>query len=189
MNIGDVLRAILSWLNTEPGVGWIVGVGGTVLSLVIWWNSNKRPSIILIKRVSQQSLISVNPKIRGKLSITYEDQPIDDLYETVFEVSNTGQKPVMDVAIRFLFEGLGSADFLEVVLTSREGTHDWAISSPDSKHDSLTLEIPFLNPRKQHGHYLSVITYAPKPVTVTKVTGTGPGWSTRYADKAESRHT
>jgi hypothetical protein len=49
----------------------------------------------------------------------------------------------------------------------------------------FTIQLPFLNPRRDYEDYLGVTLYAPKPLSVKTVTGKGYGWSTKYIDRNE----
>jgi hypothetical protein len=185
MEPGDWIR----WLTNEAVSNYIVFISGIIVGIIGWLIARrltrKRPSLVRIEKKFQGQLISIDDQVKDKLQITYDEQPINELYQAVFTINNTGDEPIGDIEITFHLEGLEEQDFLEAVLTNPEGIEEIKVSPLGPGFDSFTIGLPFLNPRRKYEDYLGVTLYAPRPLAVKTVTGKGFGWGTKYIDKAE----
>jgi hypothetical protein len=159
----------------------LAGAIGWMLATIL---HKRKPSIIRVEKWFEGPTIHMGSEIRDKIQITYEGQPIDNLHHSMLRIMNTGEAPAKDICLYFTLEGLGPDDFLEVTLTNINEVQQLTMNPLGSSHQLFTLEIPFLNPWKEHKDYLDVEFYAPKPVTVREVLGNGLGWSAKYIDKA-----
>jgi hypothetical protein len=207
----------LTWLKNEAIsnyltflLGVLVTVVGGAISKII---NRKKPSIIQVAKLFESSLIDIHPRIREKLTITYDDLPIDSFHEVQFMIQNLGNSPIEDIRLVFAIDGLGDISFLEVVFSSVERIEEFTVFSPSDTGegtrveasevqqgiqidpteyydpvaldpDAFSVYLPFLNPRKVYEDYLGVTIYAPKPLKVKGVVGKGIGWTTKYVDTA-----
>jgi len=185
MGPGDWIR----WLTNEAVSNYIVFISGIIVGIIGWLVARrltrKRPSLIRVEKKFQGQLVSIDDQVKDKLQVTYDEQPINKLYQAIFTINNTGDEPIRDIEITFHLEGLEEHDFLEAVLTNPEEIQEIKVSPLGPEFDSFTIGLPFLNPRRKYEDYLGVTLYAPKPLTVKAVTGKGFGWGTKYIDKAE----
>jgi len=179
----------IQWLTNEAISNYIVFIAGIIVGIIGWLVARrltrKRPSLIRVEKEFQGQLVSIDDQVKDKLEVTYDEQPINELYQAIFTINNTGDEPIRDIEITFHLEGLEEHDFLEAVLTNPEEIQEIKVSPLGPEFDSFTIGLPFLNPRRKYEDYLGVTLYAPKPLTVKAVTGKGFGWGTKYIDKAE----
>jgi hypothetical protein len=208
----DWLERLLNqeWVRNEAISNYIIFFAGILVAIAGWAIlrviSRSKPSIVRVEKFFEGSMIGIEPEIRDKLKITYEDQPIEGFYEVKFMVYNAGEAPIEDIHLIFAVEELSSIKVFEAVFTNEErvvvaGPVE-AESEPDSVQpdtrnlnelsefdfvdldpDAFSIYLPFLNPYKGYDDYLGITIYTSKPVVVKGVVGKGVGWTTRYIDK------
>jgi hypothetical protein len=182
---------ISEWLTNEAVSNYVVFIAGVLLGVIGWLIAQrlrrKKPSIIRVQKEFETKLVDIDSKVRDKLEILYNGRHIDGFHQAVFTVNNMGEEPVEDVVISFHLESFEDVDFMEAVLTNPEEIQELEIESFGSETDLgiFTIQLPFLNPRREYEDYLGVTLYAPKPLSVKAVTGKGYGWGTKYVDKNE----
>jgi len=179
----------IQWLTNEAISNYIVFIAGIIIGVIGWLIAQrltkKRPSLVQIEKKFQGQLVDIDSDVKDKLQVIYDGQPINELYQAIFTINNTGDEPIKDIEITFHLDGFEEHDFLEAVLTNSEGVQEIKVSPLGPDFDSFTVGLPFLNPRRKYDDYVGVTLYAPKPLTVKAVTGRGYGWGTKYIDKAE----
>jgi hypothetical protein len=179
----------IQWLTNEAISNYIVFIAGIIVGimgrLIAQRLTRKRPSLIRVEKSFQGQLVSIDAEVKDKLQVTYDGRPIDELYQAIFTVNNTGDEPIEDIEITFYLQGFEEHDFLEAVLTNAEEIQKIKVSPLGPDFNAFAIHLPFLNPRRKYEDYLGVTLYAPKPLTVKAVTGKGYGWGTKYVDKAE----
>lgn len=178
-----------NWITNEAISNYIIFLAGLIAASIGWlfvrWLTKKHPSIIRITKRFQSSLVSIDDDVKDKLKITYNGKGVAELYQAIFTVENTGEEPIKDIEINFYFDGFQETDFLEAVLTNAESIQTIEVEGPDTDLNNFTIQIPFLNPRKEYEDYLGITIYAPRTIFVKAVTGKGYGWSTKYVDRVE----
>ena len=179
----------IEWLTNEAISNYVVFIAGIIVGVIGWLVAQlltrPRPSLIRVEKMFEGQLVSIDAEVKDKLQVTYNGRPINELYQAIFTVNNTGDEPINDIEITFHIEGLEEHDFLEAVFTNPEEIQEIKISPLGADFDSFTIGLPFLNPRRKYEDYLGVTLYAPKSLKVKAVTGRGYGWGTKYVDKAE----
>lgn len=179
----------VDWFRNEAISNYIVFAAGVIVGIIGWLVAKrltrKKPSLIQVEKKFQSELVNIDPEVKDRLRITYDGHPITELHQAIFTINNAGEEPIKDIDITFYFEGLEGQNFLEAVLTNEEEIQRIEVKPLGPDFDSLTIHLPFLNPRKEYEDYLGVTLYAPKPLSIKTVTGKGCGWSTKYIDKTE----
>ena len=137
-----MLEEIVKYLTDNKewifsGIGpWLIGGIVTVILAIarILYTQRKRKglSVIRIEKNLEATVIEIDaetePNIKDKLKITYEDQPVEGIYELIFTVHNLSQRPIEDVTLLFCFETLSDVDFIEIELTNEERRAEYTVT-------------------------------------------------------------
>jgi hypothetical protein len=173
MIIQNAPNSWTQWFYTNAPAAWFSAAAAvTTLALVL--RSRKRPKRLVVREVSNSSLIQVWPGIRHQITVAFEGNPIDGLGQLDLELFNTGSDLIEDASF---------------TLVLSKGTHILGcLSRPE--HAKVTTEIndniikvvlPFLNPVKEHGHIVSISILVEDQADILTVTGMGHGWSLKYS--------
>ena len=201
---GDLAQATILLV-----VGAALGVIGDLLVRLIY---RRKPSIILIEKLVDTSLIEIHEEIHANLKLYYDERPIEGFYESTFRIRNSGSKPVQNVGLIFAIEQLSEFSFLEMIFTNQERISRFTVlieseanlpeqqdadvsSQPvvgnpldqdfaERDPDAFPIDIPFLNPYRGYDDYLGITIYSPRPIIVKGVVGKGVGWVARYVDRS-----
>jgi hypothetical protein len=68
---------------------------GAIVAIVIYLKERSR-KIFSFKLLSVTPLLSVNEELRGKVKITYESKPVEDVNLVLIEFINSGNEEILD---------------------------------------------------------------------------------------------
>jgi hypothetical protein len=182
------MEKIMDLLLEEAISNYIVAIIMTVAGAAGWILSKlyqrSRPTIVTVEKWIEGPAFELPDEIKDRVQITYVGQAVDNLYHSLLRVKNGGEAPAEDITLYFNLEGLGPDDFLDVTLTNVNTIQRLTAGPLGDDHEVFTLDLPFLNPWKEHEDYLDIEFYAGRSIVVTGAQGNGPGWSAKYVDKA-----
>ena len=190
----NVTNIMPAWVTNEAISNYITFIVGIIIGIIAWLLKTrferKKPSLIRVEKLSQESLVDIAPKIRGKLSIIYQDQPITELHHTVLQISNIGEDPLKDVKIRFVISGLEDQDFLEISADRLPQDVTFSgMNTGNGKQRPFEITLGFINPKQDYGEAFQVEIYSPKLIHFENVSGRGFGWNVKYYDKLAYQET
>lgn len=183
------------WFTNEAISNYITFIAGVLVALIVWairtTLQRTKPSIIQVEKEFETSLVDIDPEVQKNLQVTYKDTSITELHRALFHIYNAGQEPIKDIKLRFIFSNIDPNGFLEV------GFYDnriedleqrvTPITSEGDEFEGIEIQIPFLNPYKEHQDFCTMQIYSPRPIILDHVFGIGLGWSTKYLDRAAYR--
>jgi hypothetical protein len=173
-----------NWFTNEAISNYITFIAGVIVAIIAFliraWLQRKKPSIVLVEKEREVSLLDIAPEARGFLQVTYNNKVVSEFYQTTFRISNRGELPLQNVEVAFSFDN--PTDTIAFVLDRPTASGQKQVDIETKLH-SLTLTIPFLNPQKEHGDYERLQLYSSKPIGNVRIMGSGIGWSTRFVDR------
>jgi hypothetical protein len=177
-----------NWLTNEAISNYIVFGAGIIVAVIGFivreQMTKKRPSIVIVQKEREASLLDIAPSARGFLQVTYDNQPVSEFYQTTFNIVNSGEQPLQNMEVSLSFEN--SSDTISFVL-DRPTASSGKQTDVDVKQHAVTLNLPYLNPFKEYGDYERLELYSTKPILGIDVSGSGIGWSVKYEDKVKYR--
>ena len=93
-----ILQSFLSWLFSEAGAGWVFGIVSALLALL--WRRRKTQRVVC-KEVLRISLVRVRKRIRDRIAIFLDDEPIDNLAMLEMDIFNQGSEVIKDALLIF----------------------------------------------------------------------------------------
>jgi len=135
-------------------LGAIAGaIISAVVSVVIWRRTLKTQKIdCLVHDVS--SLLSVSEKIKNKLEINYDDQPVKAVYFVSLEIINSGNQAVKKQPISIRMSSDSKIIDYSVVTDPKIGFGE--ITNVGKDDDVLDLVVDLLNPKDRV--YLEIVS-------------------------------
>jgi hypothetical protein len=164
---------VSEWLVTDAGAGWIVGILG--LSATMYGQITKRrPTIVVCKEAGKFSLIEIDKKVKENIQVKYKSLDIENLSQIELELFNNGAKTIKNFKMDILFDK--GTKILDVVTgKTTDITGKWT-----SKHNSLNLELPYLNSYSGHHTKLTVKILCDGTINSLEISGGGEGWSLKH---------
>lgn len=181
-----------NWLTNEAISNYIVFVVGVIVALIGFairsLIQKNKPSVVMIEKEKETSLLDIAPEARGLLQVTYNNDPISEFYETTYTIFNSGESPLENIELGLVLGELAPEDTVTFTLDAPTAGPNREVEIGMQSH-IVALKIPFLNPRKQHNDYVQARLYSSKPIADTQVTGGGVGWSVMYRDRVAYKAT
>jgi hypothetical protein len=176
------MNEFLHWLSTEAAAGWglgIVSFSGLVWTLV----GRKRPNRLAYSEIDKSSLIDINTKIRDRIKVTYNQQPIERLGHVRAEIYNEGSTTIHNAT--FTLRVSEPVRILEIAAVSSADGCQVACQSDERQ---ATITASYVNPYRDHNHTLVVSMLVDGNIPKIEISGGGDGWSLRQArDQARTR--
>ena len=172
---------LMTWLFSSAGAGWVFGMV-TLAALVFAIIQRTRPARLVFSELVTASLIDINTKIRDRITVTYNQQPIARLGHVRAEIFNDGSTIIRDAVVTLTVPD--SVRILEVAaISSADGCH------VDTQHDDrqATITAPYVNPLRDHRHTLVVSMLVDGNVADITASGGGEGWSLRQWTNRKTR--
>lgn len=171
---------ILNWLVGEAGAGWIFGIVSTVL-LIRTELRRRRPQIIYFEERANTSLLSYDPVLRDQTEISFGETRVAALSLVEGCIYNSGTDVAREITVWMRFPS--ETRVLQAFLSGNSREQEIQVAIEDS---SARLDIPYLNPEREHGHRLCVALFVDGKSTV-EFAGSGPGWSVRKSEAYSRR--
>ena len=158
------LYSFFGWLLSEAGAGWIFGI----LVLLISIFARKKIQRVVCKEIGVTSVVRIKEILQEKITIHFNDKPVENLAQIENEIYNEGTKVIKDVVLTFKYpQGTKILDVLPEKI-EREPIED----------RQVRVRIPYLNPRR-HKHKVRATMIVDGTAENIQVTGGGEGWSIR----------
>jgi len=162
----------VNWIFSNAGAGWIFGL----VTLAITVIRRARPARLVFAEIGTASLIDVNARIKDRISVTFNQQPILRLGHIRAEIYNEGSTTIRDAIIKLTVPE--SVRILEIVTVSSTDGCD-VVSYSDAHHATITAA--YVNPFRGHRHTLVVSLLVDGDVPKVRASGGGAEWSLRQA--------
>jgi hypothetical protein len=173
-------KQLVEWLFSEAGAGWVFGIISLIAFIVTALKRTSPPKIVF-KEISRQSLGIADSKERDRITMAFDDQPVDKLSRLRANVTNKGSEVVKDPIIKIRIPD--EARFLDASIDGEFGTQQTTI---DIESNIITLRMPFLNPVKPHSHVGKVVLLVDGELDGLQVTGSGEGWFLEHDESMTS---
>jgi len=159
-----------NWVLSPASAGWIVGLGTLTLTII----RLARPARLVFAEIGTASLIDVNARIKDRIRVTFNQQPIARLGHVRAEIFNEGSTTIRDAVIKLTVPD--SVRILEIVAVS--STDGCEIATQSETHEA-SITAAYVNPFRDHHHTLIVSLLLDGDVPKVQVAGGGDGWSLR----------
>lgn len=175
------MQNFTKWLFSEAGAGWVFGFV-SLAALVVAVFNRKKPNRLVVNEVRKIKLANVKKQVGGKVKITYDSKPVEDLGQLEFEIFNEGTNTIKEPEIScFLSE---NTQILDTSIISSTGNF------PSENHTDghkTTIKFPYVNPYREHRHVIKLLINFNGQAEITRFEGTGEGWSVRHKPSWTSR--
>lgn len=166
------------WFYTNAPAAWMSALIAVVTCLLVI-RSKKKPRRIVVREVSNTSLVRIRPEVRHKIKMSFEDRPIKTVGQIEAEIFNEGSDVIHSPA--FVLTVPPDSVVLDVLLTP---SHLRPTSDIDGNR--ITITLPYLNPICEHSEMVKLSLVVDGETTVG-VSGSGEGWSVRYLPLANPK--
>jgi hypothetical protein len=161
------------WLLSDAGAGWVFGLVSTA-GLVVTLVKRKRPRQIAVREVAHPSLVRVRPDVRERIAVTFDGAPVSNPGQIDFDIANDGADVIQRPVVRFTFPA--ETRVLDAIASDADAN---SAVNLIAKGSSLSVEMAFLNPFKEHGQRVMVSVVVDGTDQDYSVSGGGEGWSIR----------
>jgi hypothetical protein len=164
----------INWLFSEAGAGWVFGVVSLIALLVSF--IKRKTQRIVFNEIARQSLVSISKSVREKVSISFDDVPVERLSQLKAELINTGSKVIRNATVT-----IEVPQALTLLDVSFQGEFGKKVAKIEIKDKKVSLTLPYLNPIKPHSHKVLISILLDGRLKDLKVYGSGEGWSVRHS--------
>lgn len=173
------------FLTPETVATYMVFIAGLIVGLIGFlasrWLARQHPRKITLMKISESSLLEIDPEVRDEIAVMYKNKPTKSLYLTTFILQNAGQEIVDNIEITISFR---ETEIIEMVLDGPLPKRaSWA-SKPES-NDRARFHFSFLNPIKLYNDKVKIKVFSLKPIQVENVSGGGRGWKVEFFDRVQ----
>jgi hypothetical protein len=167
------------WLFSAAGAGWALGIV-SLFGLIVTIVRRTRPGKLVFAEIDKTSLIDINSRIRDRIRVTYNEQPIARLGHVRAEIFNEGSETIHNAVLELKMAE--EVRILEITVVSSDG------SSVECKHDGhrATISVGYINPFRDHQHTLLLSMLVDGEIPKIEVGGGGDGWSLRRVTEKNS---
>jgi hypothetical protein len=144
----------------------------------------RRGNRVVLANVGKTSLVSTSKDVRANLKILYKENVVEHLYLYKFELFNSGNIDLQNVAVQIQIKNLRPGGFIEVeredLLDKTEISLSKNHSAEKNGHETVTVSREFLNSIKKFKEekiYLRIFSDSDLEFSVH---GGGTGWSSSY---------
>ncbi len=173
MENGDLFRAIVDWLFSDAGAGWVFG---TVSLAVLFasWLSRRRAQKIVCEEAGKVSLIKILDIVKDRIAISFDGTPVEGLALLEIAISNEGMETIRDISLDVIFP-----QNTKVLKADAQITPEIPGLCVDAQieDNQLRVRIPYLNPRRKHKHKVRLRVVVDGDVENVRIAGGGEGWS------------
>lgn len=169
MSSGD----FLSWLFSDAGAGWVFGIV-SLLAVIISYVGRKRPNRIVIREVLRSTLGNFMGEFKKDIQILVDGKRVFQLGQIDVEIYSEGSTPVTAPVITLTVPA--HSKILDVAVEAQ----DDCLATSEIVNNKGIIKIPFLNPVREHGHFLKASIIVDGNMDNVEVTGSGVGWSVRH---------
>jgi hypothetical protein len=167
------------WFYTNAPAAWISSVVA-ISTLVYVLGSRNKPKRIVVREVSNGSVVRIWPSVRDKIAISFLGRLVQNLGQVDLEIFNEGSEVIEKPGI-------------EISLQSGSMILDLFLSPPDPQAqiqvgtNKFVLVLPYLNPHREHKQIVKVSILLDGNADQVVVNGDGVGWSTRHVPLLNAR--
>lgn len=163
----------LSWLFSDAGAGWVFGFV-SLFTVIIAFIGRKRPTRVVFREVLRSSLGNFRDEFKKSIQILVDGKMVKELGQIEVEIYNDGTSPITSPAITLTMPPYSK--ILDIAVETQE---DFSVNSEiiDNKG---TIKFPYLNPVREHGHFIKASVIVDGNMKNLEVTGSGVGWSVRH---------
>ncbi|MCW0218261.1 MAG: hypothetical protein OJI67_08045 [Prosthecobacter sp.] len=182
---------IPEWLKVEAYSNYLIfalGICGGLLVAAAKHFFRKIPHIE-VSRVRHAALVSYSAEIAHRLDITYGDRRVAQLFGSTLTFRNRGTEPIQNINLTITIDGKeAKSSFIEFHTLEDGDPKRRPDVATKLKQDGPTLFtaevfIPYLNPFGDHKDTVAINMFCDAELTITRVSGAGSGWSSRFIDR------
>lgn len=181
----------LEWLKNEAYSNYLVfGAGLAVgLGVALFKRFFRKRAVIEVARVRQAAMVSYSPEIAHNLQITYRDKQVSHLFGSTITFRNRGMETIHDIQISLVMDAQeAELSFIEFHALEDANPKRRAAIVVKARQEGPTLHIaevsiPYLNAYAEHNDLVTMNIFTDSEFLVSKVSGAGAGWSSRFIDK------
>jgi hypothetical protein len=167
------------WFYTNAPAAWFSAVAAvTTLAFVL--RSRKKPNRIVVREISNGSLVSIWPSVRDKITVAFQGRPIQKLGQVDVEIFNEGseviKKPAVEIALQ------RGSTILDLLLFPPDPENQIQVNA-----NKVVLLLPHLNPFREHKQIVKVSILLDGDADQVEINGDGEGWSTRHLPLPNAR--
>lgn len=172
----------IHWLYTNAPAAWI-SAAIAIITCALVVRSKKKPRRVVIREVSNSSLVRIRSEIQHKIKMTFEDKAISTIGQIEADIFNGGSEVVHSPTLVLTLPP--DAVVLDVLVTPEH-------LQPNVEVDDNRIKLAFayLNPVGEHDE-TAKMSLLVDDTTKLMVAGGGEGWSVRFLplETRNARHT
>jgi hypothetical protein len=167
-------------------LGIFVGILGWLVAQYI---SRKKPQIVDIVRIEEESVLEIDSNIKQDIVIEYKGSPVNSLYRTEYRILNRGESVIDSVQVGIQVDTQQISDILYcIVLDDLGKVLSGATASntpgPAGKQE-IQVNLDFLNPYSGYKERVVLDVYSSQPFQTLSASGRGRGWTVKYLDQIQ----
>ena len=178
MIIQNAPDSFFHWLYTNAPAAWFSAVAA-VTTLVLVLRSRKKPNRIVVRDVSNSSLVRIWPGVRDKITVAFLGRLIQNLGQVDLEIFNEGLEVIKHPSIEIALQG--GSTILDLLLTPPDSQVQIKANA-----NKVILIFPYLNPHREHKQIAKVSILLDGRAEQVVVSGGGEGWSSRHVTQPGS---
>ncbi len=169
------MSEFVGWLFSPAGAGWVFGFVALFVA-IFQWVQRKRARRLIFRQIDTTSLVDINPRIRDKIKVTFNDKLIVNLTRFRAEIFSLGSDSTQNPTITITVPE--ETRILDVAVVS---STDGCEPSAQVGAHSAVISVPYINPYRDHKHTLLLSIVADGSMEDAHASGGGEGWSLREA--------
>lgn len=160
------------WFYTNAPAAWFSAVTA-ITTLVFVLRSRKKPNKIVVREISNGSLVHIWPSVRDKITVAFLGRLIQNLGQLDLEIFNEGSDVIKHPGIEISLQG--GSTILDLLLTPPDPQAQTQVNA-----NKVILRFPYLNPHREHKQVVKVSVLLEGNPEQVVVSGDGEGWSCRH---------
>jgi hypothetical protein len=168
----DPHNMLLQWFYTNAPAAWLSAVIATLTCIYVLI-TRKRPQRLAVRHEASSPLVRVWPSIRKKITVAYDNRPVDSLGQIDVTVLNEGSEIIENPSI-IISLPKGSKVLSVLIDPSNFGT------SRTTDESQVEVSWPYSNPFREHKQIVRISLLVEGDTTPVAISGHGHGWSIRH---------
>jgi len=126
-------------------VGLLIGIISSVLVSAYYFRRSLTKSLTPYVQYYSSPFKGLDADVRNALKVTYQNEPVEDLFEIQFLIANTGDKAIRDVIEPLLLVIPDTCALLDASIIHKSPNELRINLDVDKKLNKLTVNFPLLN--------------------------------------------
>jgi hypothetical protein len=181
------------FFKNEAISNYIVFALGIVVATVGWgiaqYISRKKPQIIGVVRIKEESLLKIDSNVKQDIAIEYKGSPIQSLYRTKYRILNRGESVIDNAQLEIQIEHKNGSEILYYTIVDESGKNLSGAKVSDvrttARKQEIQVDLDFLNPYSGYKERIVLDVYSSQPFQTISANGRGRGWNVKYFDQVQ----